>query len=284
MGKIISIINNKGGVGKTSSAIFISELLAWLGAKTLDVDLDEQSNLSMILHSYVDDPDNVISGAMEPQTPPNIAELFKYQYCEKEKVERVIVKTNIANLDIIPCSKRHKNTQAVIQESSGNKNTILRNALAKIKDDYDFIIIDNAPASDILTINSIVASDYVITPVNTDGFGYVGMVDTLKSIQKIKEQYNLDVQFLGAFFTRAESNTNLYKDLSDAYKQELEDKYFQSSIRKDIRVSEIETRFVPILEYAPNTNAVFDYAKLILEMGILDARQEKMLKEAIGEE
>lgn len=284
MGKIISIINNKGGVGKTSSAIFISELLAWLGAKTLDVDLDEQSNLSMILHSYVDDPDNVIEGIVEPQTAPNIAELFKYQYCDKEKVENIIVKSNIENLYIIPCSKRHKNTQNVIMKSTGNQSTILRNALAKIKDDFDYIIIDNAPASDILTINSIVASDYVITPVNTDGFGYVGMEDTLKSIQKIKEKYNLDVQFLGAFFTRAESNTNLYKDLCDAYKQELNDKYFESSIRKDIRVSEIETKFVPILEYAPNTNAVFDYARLILEMGILDADKEQLLKSAIGEE
>ncbi len=284
MGKIISVINNKGGVGKTSSVIFISELLAWLGAKTLVVDLDEQSNLSMILHAYVDDPDSVIAGTMEPETAPNIAELFKYQYCDKEKVENVIVKSSIENLDIIPSSKRHKNTQTIIQKSTGNKNTILRNALAKVKDDYEYIIIDNAPASDILTINSIVTSDYVITPVNTDGFGYVGMVDTLKTIQKIKEQYGLDVQFLGVFFTRAESNTNLYKDLSDAYKQELEDKYFQSSIRKDIRVSEIETKFVPILEYAPNTNAVFDYAQLIIEMGILDTEKEKILKAAIGEE
>lgn len=284
MAKIISLINNKGGVGKTSSTGILAELLAFLGYKVLCIDLDQQSNLSMLFNCYVQDPPAVINWRDKPKEE-NITELFRYRYKAREDIVPLIRNTFIKNLYMIPSSKRHKRTpDQIISEKLSNNNTILKKALAVVRDDYDYILIDNAPASDILTVNSMFASDYILTPVRIEGFSYKGLEDTLDTIAYIKQEHDVEsVNFLGTFITQAERNTNLYKDLKDSYIDELGGRFFQTSIRKDIRVGEIETVFKPILEYAPNTNAVYDYSKLLLEMNILSQEKRKILEYAIGE-
>lgn len=107
--KIISLINNKGGVGKTTSTGVIAELLAYLGAKVLCVDIDQQSNLSMMFNCYIEDSDDVINGIVQPDEK-NIAELFKYRYRSAYDVRSLIRETPVRNLHIIPSSKRHKKT------------------------------------------------------------------------------------------------------------------------------------------------------------------------------
>lgn len=284
MAKVISLINNKGGVGKTSSTGILAELLAFLGCRVLCIDLDQQSNLSMLFNCYVQDSATVINWRDKP-VEENITELFRYRYRTREEVLPLIKSTFIKNLDVIPSSKRHKRTpDHIIAEKLSNNNTILKKALAVVKDDYDYILIDNAPASDILTINSMFASDYILTPVRIEGFSYKGLEETLDTIAYIKEEHDVEsVNFMGTFITQAERNTNLYKDLKESYTDELGGRFFQTSIRKDIRVGEIETVFKPMLEYAPNTNAVYDYSKLLLEMEILSEDKRRMLEYAIGE-
>lgn len=279
---IISVINNKGGVGKTTSTGIISQLLSYLGKKVLVIDLDQQSNLSMMLNCYIDDPDDVINGMVLADVP-NIAEVFRYRYRSKEDVEAVIQHTFIENLDIIPSSKRHKNTQLQINmNETANNNIILKKALATIKNEYDYILLDNAPANDILTVNSMFASDLVIIPVRVEGFSYKGLNETIETINYIVEEHELESIKLGAFITQAETNTNVFKALFANYSNELVDKFYQVPIRKDIKVSEIETNFCPILEYCPDTNAVFDYSRLILEMNILPPEDAQRLQAAIS--
>lgn len=280
----ISVINNKGGVGKTTSTGILAELIAYLGKNVLCIDLDQQSNLSMMLGSYHEDTEEEINGICEAEQK-NITELFKYRYRTKEDVLPLIQHTPINGLDIIPSSKRHKNTQLNISvNETGNNNIILKKALNTIKDDYDYIFIDNAPASDILTVNSMFASDYILTPVRVESFSYKGLKETLDSIAYIKEEHELEnANFLGAFITQAETNTNIYKDLKTAYETELKTKFLKTPIRKDIKISEIETVFEPILKYNADTNAVFDYGKLLLELNILDEKATKMLKTSLGE-
>ena len=280
---VISIINNKGGVGKTSSTGFLAELLAYLGQRTLVIDLDQQANISMMLGHYVSDSDEVVIG-IEAPSEPNIADLFKYRFRDYENVRRIIYPTTIPNLDIMPASRRHKNTPTIIAANeTGNNNMILKKAIQTIKNDYDFILIDNAPANDILTVNSMFVSDLVYVPVRLEEFSYAGLMETMKTIRYIKEEHDLDsVKFGGAFITHAEERTNIFKGLSENYESELQDKFLKTYIRKDIKVSEVETTFRPILEYCPNTNAVFDYAKLLLEMGILNDSAQQMLEKSIG--
>lgn len=278
---IISVINNKGGVGKTTSTGIISQLLAYLGKKVLVIDLDQQSNLSMMLGCYTNDSEDIMNGII-PAEIPNIADVFRYRYRNREDVETTVQHTSIVNLDIIPSSKRHKNTQLHINmNETGNNNIILKKALVSIKEDYDYILIDNAPANDILTVNSMFASDLVIIPVRVEGFSYKGLKETIETIKYIVNEHDLDTIKIGAFITQAETNTNVFKALFDNYSAELVDKFYTVPIRKDIKVSEIETTFNPILEYCPDTNAVFDYANLILNMNILPNQDAEILKASI---
>lgn len=285
MCKIISIVNNKGGVGKTTSTGIMAQLIAYLNKKVLVVDLDQQSNLSMMLGCYVEDPDAVV-GQITNAEIPNIAEIFRFRYREAADVEKTVQHTSVKNLDIIPSSRRHKNTQLnITANQTGNNNIILKRALNAVRDSYDYILIDNPPANDVLTLNSMFASDMILIPVRVEGFSYRGLQQTIDTIVYIKDEHDLEhLRFGGTFITQAESNTNIFKDLHEAYKNELADRFMHTYIRKDIKVSELETKFVPVLQYCPNSNVVFDYSNLILELGILDEHAAAMLSYAIGKD
>lgn len=280
----ISIINNKGGVGKTSSTAILAELMAFLGLRVLCIDLDEQSNLSMLFKCYEEDNQKVIEG-IEVPVQQNISDLFKYRFRDKEQIKAIVQKTAIENLYVIPSSKRHKNTLTYIAANeTGNNNTILRKALNTIKDEFDFILIDNAPASNVLTVNSIFASDYILTPVRAEGFSYKGLKETIETIAYIKEEHDIEnANFLGTYITQVETNTKIFKELKESYSEELGIKFLSTPIRKDIKVAEMETIFQSLLSYAPNTNAIFDYAVLLLELNILPQEKAQMLKAAIGQ-
>lgn len=283
MCKIISIVNNKGGVGKTTSSIILSELLAWTGKKVLLIDLDQQGNSSMSCGFYTEDSDEVLNSTSLPaESDYHIAELFKFRYRTSEEMQKIIRHTGIPGFDIIPSSKRHKNTPLVLNSNTGNNNIILRRALNSIKENYDYILIDNAPANDILTVNSLIASDFVIIPVRVEKYSYKGLRETIDTIVYIKEEHGIDnVQLGGAFITQAEIATNIYKDIKECYLSELGGKFYHTPIRKDVKISEIETNFKPILSYAQDCRAVFDYSVLLLEMNILDAASTELLQRAI---
>ena len=253
MAKVISIINNKGGVGKTTSTTAIAEILA---------------NLSMQFHAYIEDSQDVLNGYELPQNK-NINDLFRFRYRTKPEVKDLIVNTNVQGIDIIPSSKRHGSTPLSIINNVGNNNIILKKAIQAVSEDYDYILIDNAPASNILTVNSMFASDYVIVPVRIESFSYKGLKETVASIFYIKAEHDLDnIKFLGAFITQANKNTNIYKQTQEAYKMELQERFFDTSIRVDTKISEAETALIPLLER--NGNALKDYAQLLIESGIFD--------------
>ncbi len=269
MCKVISVVNNKGGVGKTTSTSVIAELLASVGLRILVIDLDEQSNLSMFFGSYVEDNEAVISGISVPEKF-NIAELFRYRYRQPEDVKTLISDTNVENVSIIPSSKRFQRIAYEIMQNPGNNNILLKKALQGIKDDYDFILIDNAPASNILTVNSMFASDYVLVPVKTEGYSYKGLKETMASILYIKEEHDLDnLKFLGVFATQVNPIANAYKEYRTMCERDLQGKFFQIAIRQDTKISEVEQKFRPVLQYCPKSNAVKDYVHLILELQIL---------------
>lgn len=269
MCKVISVVNNKGGVGKTTSTSVIAEVLASIGLKVLVIDLDEQSNLSMFFQSYVEDSEAVINGVEIP-AKFNVAELFRYRYRMPEDVKTLIQDTNVENVSIIPSSKRFQRIANEIMQNTGNNNIVLKKAIQGVKDKYDFILIDNAPASNILTVNSMFASDYVLVPVKTEGYSYKGLKETMASILYIKEEHDLDnLQFLGVFATQVNPIANAYKEYRAMCERDLQGKFFKTAIRQDTKISEVEQRFQPVLKYCPKSNAIKDYVQLILELQIL---------------
>lgn len=285
MAKIISIINHKGGVGKTTSTAILAELLAFLGKKVLLVDADPQGNLSKMMKQHVDDSDTVVNG-LEMSDFLTIHELYKLRYRTKEQVQTVIHHTYIENIDIIPSTRRHSMTTTyLLVNSAGNVNNILKKALDTVKDEYEYILIDNAPATDILTVNSFFATDEIVTPVRCEAFSHDGLKEILSRIAYIKEEHDIDtVNFKGVFITQVEPGTNIYKDIREAYAQELQEKFLDTPIRKTVTIQEIETDFKPLLMYKPDNSAVFDYAELLLGLDVLDMEAVNRLKMAIGKE
>lgn len=280
---VISVVTNKGGAGKTTTVEFLSQLLVYLNKKVLVVDLDPQNNLSKGLASYMDDPIDVVNGLIPP-AQPNVSEIFRHRYKNNTDVKKCIYATPIPSLDIMPSSKRHNNTLiALLMNNAGNTKIILKKALATIKEDYDFILIDNAPANDIITINSLFCADLVIAPIRSEGYSMDGSMQIMHTISEIKEEYDYEIPFGGIFFTQIEENTNAFRINRKNFTEKYGDFFYNSFIRKDTHVMEINSAFTPILQTYPNTNAVFDYACLLLEMDVLDTKSTVLLKRSITE-
>ena len=282
MCQIISVVTNKGGAGKTSTVEFLSQLLAYMNHRVLVVDLDPQNNLSMALNCYTEDSIDIVNGLLPPEHY-NIAAIFRFRYRNEEETKQCIYHPPIHHLDIIPSSKRHRHTLVtLLLNSSGNNKIILKRALAPLRSSYDYILIDNAPADDLITLNSLLCSDLVIAPIRADGFSYEGCKQIMSTIFNIQEEYDYRIPFGGVFITQSEENTNACKNIKKMCQEQLGDYFYRTSIRKDTHVNEINTTDTPILQKFPDTNAVYDYSQLLLELGILDSKSQALLTEAIS--
>jgi len=276
--KVVSIINNKGGVGKTATTLILAELLAYLGFRVLVLDLDGQSNVSLTLHAYVKESASCVSGRTAPEQE-NIFEVFVDRLKAKAEILRLIKHTNIPGVDIIPSSNRFNNIEKNLEDCYKSP-FILNKAIRSVKEDYNFILIDNSPSMNFFTLNSIVASDYIITPVRSEDYSKKGVVEILDKLNQIKDEYDLDnAKFLGVFLTQADSRTNVYKACVQEYQDEIADKFFSTSIRRDTKIEQMQKYHTPMLELSNDSNALIDYCYLLLEMDILpDVAREKLMR------
>lgn len=282
--KIISIVNNKGGVAKTTSTAFFGEILSLFGKKVLIVDTDESGNLSLLFNKFIGDEKNIMLG-IEEAKQKNIAEIFKFHYRTKEEVIECIYNIR-PNLDIIPASSRLRNIPdtLLLQSRTGNvnNNIILKRALKTVSCNYDYIFLDSAPRNDILIVNNLIASDYILIPVRSDGFSLKGFKEVIAEIADLREEYGIEAEFLGVFQVAAETNTNIYKELDTKYKEMLGSKNLPC-IRKDVKVNELLTVVnSDIINYTSSSNVLYDYCMLLLSTGILDKATEQFIKSAYG--
>lgn len=280
--KIISIVNNKGGVAKTTSTAFFGEILCLFGKKVLIVDTDESGNLSLLFDKFSNDEKSVMLGIKEPEQK-NAAEIFKYHYRTAEEVKECIYNIR-TNLDIIPSSARLRNIPDILllqsRTSNINNNIILKRALQTISEEYDYIFIDSAPRNDILVVNNLIASDYILIPVRSDGFSLKGFKEVVAEIADLKDEYDIKADFLGVFQVAAETNTNIYKEIDAEYSTMLGSKNLPC-IRKDVKVNELLTVVNnSIINYTASSNVLYDYCMLLLATGILDRHTEHLIKSA----
>lgn len=267
--KIISTVNIKGGVGKTTTIGAIAELLSEIGKKVLIIDMDPQANCSQLFRRYATLKFTI-----------NELLIYKGNEVNKENVEKCIQKTENPLIDIIAANEELTFTcNNITFDTSRGQQIILRKAINTIKDQYDYILIDNTPFFNILTINSLCASDYVLTPVSCDGYSYAGLTRLLTEINKIKEEFNENLIFLGAFMTNVNKVKNVFKDLYLSYKEELKDKFLKQYIRQDVHVEESITMFIPLISYSKKSNAAIDYRNLLATLNILEEEEiEQLLK------
>ena len=236
--KKLSILNIKGGVGKTTSTINLASTLAEEGKKVLIVDIDAQSNSTMLFKAYDIDALSVSDILLDK----NI------------NVEDVIKGTDFDNIDV-----------KILLDVTRNQQNRLKKALEQVEDKYDYCLIDCPPSLNMITINALVASDEVIVPIKIDKFALDGLGYLLESINEIKDEFNENLKFLGCFITM-DNSTTVNKEIKKALKDLLGEKMLDTHIRQNISVVESTFEQKPVIYYKSKSNASKDYIKLAKEV------------------
>lgn len=267
MSEVISLINEKGGVGKSTSAITIAQILAISGYKILLIDLDPQMNTTKMF------------GQADRENDVNYEHLFCEKQMRLSSVQDFISETDYNNIAILSASRELNNLIYKIYDRSKESNVelILKQNLGLLKNEYDYIIIDNSPFKSYLTTCAMCASDKVITPICVDNFSYDGLMSLFDTIEDLNSRYSLSIEFAGIFMTRVAGRTTLFKQMFESYEHMFGDKFLPVSIRNSIAVSESNTTFEPLLTYDKRCSAAQDYIELVQYLGLMDNKHFREL-------
>ena len=239
MTEVISLINEKGGVGKSTSAITIAQILAISEYKVLLIDLDPQMNTTKMY------------GQAEANPDIDYERLFCEKQKNKNEVMSYITETEYKNISILTASRELNSLIYKIYDKMKEINVelYLRYNLNLIKDEFDYIIIDNSPFKSYLTSCAMCASDKIITPICVDNFSYDGLMSLFDTIEELNDKYALSIEFAGIFMTRVAGRTTLFRQMYESYENMFGDRFLPISIRNCIAVNESNTTFEPLLSY-----------------------------------
>jgi len=246
---IIAIANQKGGVGKTTTAINLSAGLAIGNKRVLLIDLDPQGNSSL---SFLD-PTTISHSIYELLTEPDIP-------CEE-----VLKSTRVPGLDILPARiSLAKFESKLIGEFDAPFR--LKDRIEGIAKKYDYILIDTPPTLGLITVNALVASNYLIIPIQPSYFALEGTDDLLETVEKVKARPNPNLQVLGVVITLHDKRTTLARDIYEQIKQVFGDKVFDTVISKSVRLEESPAYKETIFTFAPNSTGASEYSSLCEEV------------------
>lgn len=251
---IIALANQKGGVGKTTTTINIAVYLALAGKKVCVIDLDPQANLTSGLGYSSNRYDEKKS----------IGSIYNVLTGEKEATE-IIFKTRINNLDLIPSGIELAGAEIELVNMVA-RETILREAVDKIRLRYDFVLIDCPPSLGLLTINAMTAAQEVYVPVQTEYFALEGLGQLLNTIKLVKNKLNPGIKVGGVIMTMYDSRTNLSKQVGDELEKVFGDKVFKTKIPRNIRLSEAPSHGKSIFEYDEKSTGAESYKELTKEI------------------
>lgn len=246
---IIVIANQKGGVGKTTTAINLSAACAQQGKRVLLMDLDPQANSSL---SFLE-PENINGSALELFTELN------------QPFENFLYPTKIKRLEVVPS----KISLAKLEPKLvGDFDAIfrLRDRIEKIKSNYDLIFLDTPPTLGIITVNALVAATHVLIPIQSSYFALEGTDDLLETIEKVRARPNPDLQILGVLVTLFDKRTTLSKDVEAHIRRVFGEKAFKTMITRSVRLEESPAHRETIFTYAPNSSGALEYNKLSKEV------------------
>lgn len=249
MGRIIAIANQKGGVGKTTTAINLSASLASLGKKVLAIDMDPQGNMSSGL------------GVDKNEVEKTVYDLI----IGNIGIEECIYEEVIENLDVLP-SNIDLSAAEIELIGVDNKEYILRDGVNKVKEKYDFIIIDCPPALSMLTINAMTTSDSVLVPIQCEYYALEGLSQLIHTIELVQERLNPELEIEGVVFTMYDARTNLSLQVVENVKDNLNQNIYKTIIPRNVRLAEAPSYGMPINLHDPKSKGTESYLLLAEEV------------------
>ncbi|RAR46845.1 ParA family protein [Flavobacterium lacus] len=249
MGKIIAIANQKGGVGKTTTTVNLAASLGVLEKKVLLIDADPQANASSGLGI---DVDSVAIGS--------------YQVLEHSNTpQQAVMKCSAPNVDIIPA---HIDLVAIEIElvDKENREYMLKEALASIKDDYDYILIDCAPSLGLLTLNALTAADSVVIPIQCEYFALEGLGKLLNTIKSVQKLHNPDLDIEGLLLTMYDSRLRLSNQVVEEVQKHFNDMVFKTIIQRNVKLSEAPSFGESIINFDATSKGANNYLSLAEEI------------------
>ena len=249
MGKIIAITNQKGGVGKTTTAVNLSACLADQGKKVLLFDLDPRGNATSGVGINKEELEQCVYNLL----------------IDGENAENLIIDTAYENLYLLPASIQLAGAEIGMVDFV-SRETILKKALAKVKNEYDFIIIDCPPSLGLLTLNALIAADSLLIPIQSEYYALEGVSQLIKTMQIVQSSMNPDLELEGVLLTMYDGRTNLSVSVAEEVKKYFGSKVYKTLIPRNVRLSEAPSFGEPIIAYDKRSKGAEVYSKLAQEV------------------
>ncbi|MGO3604966.1 MAG: ParA family protein, partial [Enterococcus malodoratus] len=245
MARIISVANQKGGVGKTTTTVNLGACLAFVGKKVLLIDSDAQGNATSGL------------GVRKPDVKQDIYDVLVNEVPIKE----TIIETSRENLSIVPATLQLAGAEIELTSMMARESR-LKSALAEVSDDYDFILVDCPPSLGHLTINAFTASDAILIPVQCEYYALEGLSQLLNTVRLVQKHFNPGLEIEGVLLTMYDARTNLGAEVVEEVRRYFQEKVYDTIIPRNVRLSEAPSHGKPIIDYDPRSKGAEVYQAL----------------------